>query len=432
MATINAINIIPKKTASCPEMGDYAIAKKMTVKWGSQKKGDIVLFDFNHNGTSDHIGIVIAVNKDGSITTIEGNTGSGSNTNGGEVQKRTRYKSQVLCFVRPKYNADVTANMVILTSMLQLGVKESPSGSNKVKYNEWYYGKNIGEPWCCTFVCWVFAHVELIKKIAKPTTKYAGSLPTSTLKVGSKSNAVKLWQKFLNWYGKFNLDVDGDFGGKTARATMVFQMTEGLEVDGIVGTKSRARAKTYIKTKTEQKAPTSELTVPKDELTVPKTPKADKIVAKIKELAWAYGTATKKYAYNTGKPKDAMKTAMQKHGYKTKVAYSDCGYCVNTVVIEALGGKFKALGKVKEKFPTNSGWTVVHKGKAVPSGLLKAGDVIRYKKTNGAQHTLFYYGNGKIAEGGRKTRFFVIKKDEGKYNKSNVKKSTIEVLRVKE
>ena len=426
---INAINIIPKKTAGCPVMGDYAIAKKMNVTWANRKKGDIVLFDFNHNGTSDHIGIVVSVNSDGSITTIEGNTGSGNNTNGGEVQKRTRYKSQVNYFIRPKYSKEVTADMVIATAKSQLGVKESPKGSNKVKYNVWFFGKNIGEPWCCTFVCWVFAHVgiekeekpkEEIKPITKPTTKYSGDLPTPTLKNGSKGEGTKKWQKFLNWYGKFGLTVDGEFGAKTLKATKVFQKIEGLTTDGIVGKNTLAAAKKY------------QIKNPSNEVSIPKTPKADKIVAKITALAWAYGTASKKYAYSTGKPKDAMKTAMQKHGYKTKVAYSDCGYCVNTIVMEALGGKFKALGKVKEKFPTNSGWAVVHKGKAVPSGLLKAGDVIRYKKTNGAQHTLFYYGNGKIAEGGRKTRFFVIKKDEGKYNKSNVKKATIEVLRVKE
>ena len=87
---INAINIIPCKTAGCPTMGDYAIKKKMNVSWGGRKRGDIVLFDFNNNGTSDHIGIVVSVNSDGSITTVEGNTGSGNNTNGGQVQKRTR------------------------------------------------------------------------------------------------------------------------------------------------------------------------------------------------------------------------------------------------------------------------------------------------------------------------------------------------------
>ena len=119
--TINAIGIIPCKTAGCPTFGDYAIKKKMTVRWGNHRKGDVVLFDFNHNGTSDHIGIVESANKDGTITTIEGNTSAGSNTNGGQVQRRTRYKSQVNYFVRPKYNSTVTADMIMATARAELG-----------------------------------------------------------------------------------------------------------------------------------------------------------------------------------------------------------------------------------------------------------------------------------------------------------------------
>lgn len=37
----------------------------------------------------------------------------------------------------------------------ELGVKETPSGSNKVKYADWY-GLN-GQPWCVMFVQWVCA-----------------------------------------------------------------------------------------------------------------------------------------------------------------------------------------------------------------------------------------------------------------------------------
>lgn len=336
---INAINIIPHKTASCSVFGDYAIAQKRNIKWSDRKKGDIVLFDFNHNGTSDHVGIVVSVNKDGSITTIEGNTSSGSNTNGGQVQKRTRYKSQVNYFVRPKYTKEVTADMIIATAKAELGVKESPKNSNNVKYNTWFYGKTVSGsayPWCMVFVCWVYAHV---KEQAKPATTN-------------------------------------------------------------------------------------------------KTPKADKLTAKAKELAWPVGTPTKKYAYKKGAPTSKMKTALKKRGYDSRVEYSDCGYCINTVIHSALGIKTKVLDSPKKAFPAVSGFEVIYKGKKIVKGVLKPGDIIRYKKKSGSQHVLMYIGNNDLAEGGRKIRFFVAKHfpklSKAKFNKANVKKSTLQVLRVKE
>ena len=258
--TINAIGIIPCKTDYCPTMGDYAIKKKMNVRWGNQRKGDIVLFDFNRNGTSDHIGIVESVNKNGTITTIEGNTGSGSNTNGGQVQRRTRYKKEVNFFVRPKYNSSVPADMVIATARAELGTKESPKNSNKVKYNRWFYGKNTSAYWCCTFVCWCFANVkaaEVIPTVTKPTGKYSGVIPTGLLKKGSKGDSVKNWQRFLNWYHPaWKLAVDGSFGLLTEKATKSFQKTEGIMADGEAGKNTFAKANAYKATPTATPKPT--------------------------------------------------------------------------------------------------------------------------------------------------------------------------------
>ena len=94
--------------------------------------------------------------------------------------------------------------------------------------------------------------------------------------------------------------------------------------------------------------------------------------------------------------------------------------------------KFLALKGLKDPFPSvPAAFKLVHKGAKIPNGLLQPGDIIRYKKTNGHQHTLMYYGDGKIAEAGRKTWFPAIKKDTKKYNNSNVKLSTLQVLRAK-
>lgn len=84
---------------------------------------------------------------------------------------------------------------------------------------------------------------------ATATTKkaYTGTLPTNTLKKGSKGTQVKNLQKFLNWFGNYKLVVDGDFGAKTFEAVKSFQKVTGLVVDGIFGTKSLEKAKAVKK-----------------------------------------------------------------------------------------------------------------------------------------------------------------------------------------
>jgi len=51
-----------------------------------------------------------------------------------------------------------TAEDVLTIARTELGTAESPAGSNKVKYNTWYYGKAVSGddyPWCAVFVSWV-------------------------------------------------------------------------------------------------------------------------------------------------------------------------------------------------------------------------------------------------------------------------------------
>lgn len=184
---INAINLLPVRTASCSVMGDYALMKKMTVPYSKARKGDVVLYDFNGNGTSDHTGIIYKV-KNGKIYVVEGNTSQSSNDNGGCVMKRTRVKRQVNYIVRPNYNDEVTANMVVKTALAQVGVKEKPRNSNNVKYNTWYYGRKVSGdkyPWCMTFVQWIFAHVKEIKDGLTYPGKFP-ELPTKTAKLAVK------------------------------------------------------------------------------------------------------------------------------------------------------------------------------------------------------------------------------------------------------
>ena len=421
--TINALNLLPVRTASCPVMGDYALKKKMTVPYSKAKKGDVVLYDFNGNGTSDHTGIIYAV-KGGKIYVVEGNTSQGNNCNGGMVMKRVGVKANVNYIVRPAYTKTVTAEMVVKTALSQVGVKESPSGSNRVKYNTWFYGKEVrgtSYPWCMTFVQWVFAHViEPPKK--KPTAPkpnpqgaYSGSIPKPTLKKGSNGDAVKQLQKFYEWYfSNVKFTNYGTFGAHTEAVQKAYQKAEKLTQTGVYGESSYKKALAYKHKQTNQQ----------------------KLLAKMKELAWAYGTPKKKYAVKTGAPKAVCKKALKKYGWAdSKAEMSDCGNNVTATVREAGVSKtFKALHGTKTPFPkTEKDFNIVIKGRKIKKGELKPADIIRYKKQNKNQHVLFYMGDGKVCEASHHNRYFAIIKDEKKYNNSKIAKiSTVQVLRAKE
>ncbi|MDD5721011.1 MAG: peptidoglycan-binding protein [Candidatus Pacebacteria bacterium] len=63
----------------------------------------------------------------------------------------------------------------------------------------------------------------------------------SVLKKGSKGEAVKELQKFLNQDLKLNLKIDGILGSKTTMAIKQYQKAHNLKVDGVVGEKTKGR-----------------------------------------------------------------------------------------------------------------------------------------------------------------------------------------------
>lgn len=97
-----------------------------------------------------------------------------------------------------------TAKDLIAKAKRQVGTKENPSGSNKVKYNTAYYGREVSGsayPWCCAFIWWLFKECNASnlfyggKKTASCTTlmnyyKSTGQF-SKTPKVGSLV--------FFNW-----------------------------------------------------------------------------------------------------------------------------------------------------------------------------------------------------------------------------------------
>lgn len=91
-----------KGFAYCPYGVKWFREKGQLLK--TPKIGDVVFFDWQNDGVSDHVGIVESVNTDGTITTIEGNTREGNDSNGGMVMRRKRQMKVVQGFGRPPYN----------------------------------------------------------------------------------------------------------------------------------------------------------------------------------------------------------------------------------------------------------------------------------------------------------------------------------------
>lgn len=160
-----------KKTAYCPTLMNY-YKKQGQFVTKNFKSGDIIFFDFNGNGQPDHVGIVEKVSGS-KIYTIEGNTSTSNDANGGSVMRRTRTAKNVLGAGRPNYENE----------------KES-------------------------------CEVTL-----------------ETLKKGSKGAVVKALQILLIGYGQDcgRHGADGDFGADTDKAVRAFQKGAGLTVDGVVG-----------------------------------------------------------------------------------------------------------------------------------------------------------------------------------------------------
>lgn len=72
-----------------------------------------------------------------------------------------------------------TAKELLAIAVGELGTRESPAGSNKVKYASWF-GLN-GYPWCAMFVAWVFAQAG----VALPArTSSCGILRNYAIKAG--------------------------------------------------------------------------------------------------------------------------------------------------------------------------------------------------------------------------------------------------------
>lgn len=169
----------------------YAACDQMIsifTKWGryysrsvrSVRPGDIIFYNWNGDLSADHVGIVVQ-NRFGELSVIEGNK---SDTVG--YRSIGSMDSCVLGYGVPNYEAT------------------SESRIDSTSY-------------------------DLDKE-------YIRTLPL--LQYGKNNVYVKILQVLLNYYYDANLEVDGEYGVQTKKVVADYQMSNLLEVDGIVGTET--------------------------------------------------------------------------------------------------------------------------------------------------------------------------------------------------
>lgn len=359
-----------KKVVYCPTAIQWCRANLAQIPIYLALPMDIIFFDWNANNVPDHIGFVRERKTDQEVYTIEGNT------SGGIVANKTRTAKYVCGCFRPYF--PVARSEYSTDTVLEI---DGLFGYNSISMLQ----KALG----------LTQDAILGRETVKALQKRAGVAQDALFGPGT-ARAV---QKMCGLTGK---DVDGAFGPKSVKA-----LQKWINAQNKKGTNSSPSKPTSKPVNNETNIPT----------------KAQEIVETAKALSWPYGTAEKKWAYKTGTPTPAF--VEETPGVK-KITRSDCGYFVKVVLKLAGLGSYNPLND--KTIPST--FKLVYSGKAIPDGLLQPGDVIWYKKTSG-QHTLIYYGDGKIAEAGREIRFPVIRKDTKKYNADNVKKSTIRVIRAK-
>lgn len=218
---IGASDIVGK-FAYCPSHVNFA---KKLGRWLDREEkpqpGDVIFF--SNGSRACHVGIVERRNGTSSVTTIEGNTSTSSNDNGGSVMRRTRAygsvgsKWYIMGFFRPAWDGQ-SAN--VSPSKPATSAPATSGGSDWVRRLQ----KECNAQG--------YSH-QTVDGIAGPNT--LAGCPQLGRK--SKGNITKLAQERLIslGYNCGSCGADGENGPGTQRAIKAFQSDNGLAADGIIG-----------------------------------------------------------------------------------------------------------------------------------------------------------------------------------------------------
>lgn len=197
-----------KKCAYTPSLYNYYKSKGQI--HSTPKVGDIVFFKFPGSNRINHVGLVVKVIGKHHIKTIEGNTSTGNNANGGCVMYRER-TSSIVAYARPAYSSSTTAKKKTTTKN---------SSANK-KYHT------------ANFVKEVEKILGVKNPDTKPTSMTLKMTPTLSTSKNSTHKVVESVQKLLKAKG-YTITVTKKYDNQTASAVKQYQKKKGCTVDGVM------------------------------------------------------------------------------------------------------------------------------------------------------------------------------------------------------
>jgi hypothetical protein len=182
-----------KGFAYCPDGVNWF--KQQNRFFDDPQPGDVVFFDWPTDQVfrAQHVGIVESINADGSVKTIEGNTSSSNDSNGGRVMQRTRKRSLIVGFGRPNYDDRI---------VFPEGVPPQWEGRYITLTSPFTQGKDV--------------------------MQFQRRLIELGYPVGTSGSTGK--------------GDDGIFGEESFKTLKQFQQEHGLEVDGVLGAESWYKA----------------------------------------------------------------------------------------------------------------------------------------------------------------------------------------------